>query len=82
MSDEAKRDEHDRLPVTQEVGSEGGSFADPTAQKATRSGDVRRVDGPLPPGASSAGGTAATAQGPDDGVHFSKRDDDSGQEDT
>lgn len=33
------------LPVTSEVGSEGGSFADPTHQVATFTGDIPRVDG-------------------------------------
>lgn len=31
-----------QLPVTGEVGSEGGSFADPTVQVATFEGDVAR----------------------------------------
>ena len=72
MSDPANTEQQDRLPVTQEVGSEGGSFADSTVQKATLSGDVRRVDRPLPHGGSSSGGTSSNSQDPDDGVHFSK----------
>ena len=32
-----------QLPVTGEVGSEGGSFADPTVQVATFEGDVART---------------------------------------
>jgi hypothetical protein len=32
------RDE--KLPVTAEVGSEGGSYADPTYQEATNTGDI------------------------------------------
>jgi hypothetical protein len=37
-------DEHgrDKLPVTAEVGGEGGSYADPTVQVATFEGDVPR----------------------------------------
>ena len=47
MNDTRKRsrsdDRHDRtLPVTAEVGSEGGSFADPTYQVATFGGDDAR----------------------------------------
>jgi hypothetical protein len=34
-----------RLPVTAEVGSEGGSYADPTVQVATFDGDVERLRG-------------------------------------
>lgn len=33
-------DSDDRLPVTAEVGSEGGSYADPTIQIATFSGEA------------------------------------------
>lgn len=32
-----------QLPITGEVGSEGGSFADPTVQVATFEGDVART---------------------------------------
>lgn len=35
-----------KLPVTGEVGSEGGSFADPTIQVATFEGDVARTRAP------------------------------------
>lgn len=34
-----------RLPVTSEVGSEGGSYADKTVQVATFEGDVERLRG-------------------------------------
>ena len=34
----------ERLPVTAEVGGEGGSFADPTAQRATEEGHLESVD--------------------------------------
>jgi hypothetical protein len=33
-----------KLPVTAEVGGEGGSFADPTQQVATFDGDVTNVE--------------------------------------
>jgi hypothetical protein len=64
------RDEDD-LPVTEEVGSEGGSYADPTVQVATRTGQLPRVDRSEPdrsaPGA-VAGAVAPTPEGPEDGV--------------
>ena len=34
-----------KLPVTAEVGSEGGSYADPTVQRATHEGDIQRGEG-------------------------------------
>lgn len=40
-----KDDRDGTLPVTAEVGSEGGSFADPTVQVATFEGDVAREQG-------------------------------------
>jgi hypothetical protein len=33
-----------RLPVTQEIGDEGGSYADATSEVATDRGDIERVD--------------------------------------
>jgi hypothetical protein len=47
-------DDHRRasLPVTAEVGDEGGSFADPTAQVATFDGELGRC------GSEGHGGTA------------------------
>jgi hypothetical protein len=33
-----------KLPVTAEVGGEGGSFADPTVQVATQEGDIANED--------------------------------------
>jgi hypothetical protein len=61
----------DDLPVTAEVGSEGGSYADPTVQVATRTGQLPRVDrvdpDTAPPGA-IAGAVAPTPDGPEDGV--------------
>jgi hypothetical protein len=45
------------LPVTGEVGSEGGSFADPTVQVSTFDGDVDRVEGR---GGASSSSTQAT----------------------
>jgi hypothetical protein len=41
------RDE--KLPVTGEVGSEGGSFADPTYQEATNTGDINTDAPPVAP---------------------------------
>jgi hypothetical protein len=55
MSDTPKyRDE--KLPVTGEVGGEGGSYADPTFQRATEEGDIDIASTPgapdhiVPPG--------------------------------
>jgi hypothetical protein len=42
------RDTEPELPVTAEVGGEGGSFAEPTIQVPTKKGDVGRVDESLP----------------------------------
>jgi hypothetical protein len=59
------------MPVTSEVGSEGGSYADPTIQAATEKGHLRRVEQPQAeprqPGrvAEEAG---PEPQGPEDGV--------------
>lgn len=64
------RDDDD-LPVTAEVGSEGGSPADPTVQVATRTGQLPRVDRSDPdtsPPAAIAGAVAPTPEGPEDGV--------------
>jgi hypothetical protein len=41
------RDE--KLPVTGEVGSEGGSYADPTFQRATEEGDIDMASTPVAP---------------------------------
>jgi hypothetical protein len=47
MSDKPKyRDE--KLPVTAEVGGEGGSYADPTFQEATERGDIESESRPIP----------------------------------
>ena len=65
-----KRDDDD-LPVTAEVGSEGGSYADPTVQKATRAGQLPEVDRSDPKGSppgTIAGATAPTPEGPEDGI--------------
>jgi hypothetical protein len=54
------RDE--KLPVTAEVGSEGGSYADPTFQEATDHGDIDSAlqtvppDHLIPPGSEPAEG--------------------------
>jgi hypothetical protein len=67
----AGRRENDDLPVTEEVGSEGGSYADPTVQVATRTGQLSRVDRsepePASPGA-VADAVTPTPEGPEDGV--------------
>jgi hypothetical protein len=39
----------DKLPVTAEVGGEGGSYADPTFQKATEEGDIETESRPVGP---------------------------------
>lgn len=39
----------DKLPVTAEVGSEGGSYADPTYQEATEHGDIDSESQPIAP---------------------------------
>jgi hypothetical protein len=63
------------LPVTGEVGSEGGSYADATAQKATREGGVPRLedagnaDGPEPRPGQVAGAITPSPDEPEDGVH-------------
>ncbi len=61
----------DGLPVTGEVGSEGGSYADSTLQVPTRTGRLPRVDrsqpDSSPPGA-VAGAVTPTPEGPEDGV--------------
>jgi hypothetical protein len=66
-------DEHDEpREVTAEVGSEGGSYADPTIQEATRNdsltGNVRPKPGQGPTG-TVADAAPPEPQGIDDGVH-------------
>lgn len=52
--DDAKRHEDESLPVTAEVGGEGGSYADPTYQKATLDPDgLRRVSDTSQPNAAA-----------------------------
>lgn len=60
MADNDDRREN-TLPVTSEVGSEGGSFADPTAQVPTFEGDIHRV-----PGRGGAASSATQAVRSDD----------------
>ncbi len=61
-------DKTDALPVTAEVGDEGGSYADPTVQVATREGGLPRIDqSPADVGA-TAGAVSPSADGPADGV--------------
>lgn len=45
MSPKDKQQEP-KLPVTAEVGGEGGSFADPTSQVATFEGDLANAETP------------------------------------
>jgi len=56
------------LPVTAEVGGEGGSYADPTVQVATRQGGLPRVDQAAGDVGATAGAVSPTADGPEDGV--------------
>jgi hypothetical protein len=75
MSEQDDRRE-ETLPVTAEVGSEGGSFADPTHQVSTFEGDIERTTGRG--GASSSatqalrsggiGGTGASPASAADGI--------------
>jgi hypothetical protein len=53
---------HTKLPVTAEVGGEGGSFADPTMQVATFTGSEKRHSTPLDEG-HQPGGDADAARG-------------------
>jgi hypothetical protein len=39
----------DKLPVTGEVGSEGGSYAEPTFQEAAEHGDIATESQPVAP---------------------------------
>ena len=59
------------LPVTNEVGSEGGSYADPTVQVATEKGHLPVAKQPQPergePGV-VAEAVPPNPDGPDDGV--------------
>jgi hypothetical protein len=55
MTEDKNRDT--TLPVTSEVGSEGGSFADATTQVSTLDGDVRTLRGR---GGASSSATQAT----------------------
>src|SRR5688500_9922718 len=67
----AEPPDENHLPVTEEVGSEGGSYADPTVQVATRTGQLPRVGRAVPdtsPPGAIAGAVAPTPEGPEDGV--------------
>jgi hypothetical protein len=46
---EKPRYRDEKLPVTAEVGSEGGSYADPTYQEPTRKGDIETDSQPIGP---------------------------------
>jgi hypothetical protein len=71
------------LPLTSEVGDEGGTYTDPIVQKATRDGDLPRVDEAQAHPASRVGQHAAEATPtPDDaadGVHFERQPDQGGK---
>jgi hypothetical protein len=68
MSTSSKRPDEDGLPVTTEVGSEGGSPADPTLQVATRTGGLSRSDPPAAPAGEVAGAVAPSPDAAEDGV--------------
>jgi hypothetical protein len=65
------KDERGKLPVTAEVGSEGGSYADPTVQEATRKGNLPEAEENERSSATTgavAGAVGPQAQDPADGV--------------
>jgi hypothetical protein len=68
-----KDHEHDNIgttPLTGEIGSEGGSYADASQQRATRTGDLDEAEAAepeTPPGAVSAG-VDVNPDEPEDGV--------------
>ena len=79
--DDARKREDERLPVTAEVGGEGGSYADPTYQEATLGGGtLRRASDTGQPNAAAdvagnaehrdeiANGGVGTDPGPADGM--------------
>lgn len=68
-----KDDEHDRrgnVPLTSEVGSEGGSYAEPVIQRAVRGDEVRVIDRHKTTQAARGEDMAPIPQGAEDGVHF------------
>jgi hypothetical protein len=59
------------LPVTAEVGGEGGSYADAAVQVETKQQPLRKVDGEdtqQPPPGAIAGAVPASPDGPEDGI--------------
>jgi hypothetical protein len=74
------KEDSDELPVTAEVGSEGGSYTDAIQQEATREGNLPRVDESVSEASSRLGqlapATTATTDDPEDGVHRRERNDD------
>jgi hypothetical protein len=74
MADETERDpQAEPLPVTEEVGSEGGSYADATAQVATETGNLPRADrsdADQPRAGREAGPVLRNPDAADDGVRF------------
>ena len=77
MSEKPKDVDRDAaLPVTAEVGGEGGSYADAIAQIETKKEPLRKTDlpdrDPSPPGA-VAGAVPASPEGPEDGLRGPER---------
>lgn len=72
MSNEKPRDdEAEPLPVTAEVGSEGGSYADATTQVATETGDLpqsNRSNSEQPSVGRAAGAVPRNPDAAEDGV--------------
>jgi hypothetical protein len=74
MAKPGKRDDDDNesVGVTAEVGSEGGTYADPVIQEATLERPLTGNERPEPtvrPPATVAGAMSPQPQGIDDGVH-------------
>jgi len=67
----------DDVPLTLEVGDEGGSYADAVVQEATRDGDLATVDPnatqPTARGGESDRPVSPPPDEPEDGVHFPRR---------
>ena len=76
------KEENGELPVTAEVGSEGGSYTDAIQEEATRAGNLASVDEPISEASSPVGqrapATTPTTDDPEDGVHRRPRKDDDG----
>ncbi len=79
MADYNDPDSSNTLPITAEVGSEGGTYTDPLNQKSTLEGDVPRVEDAVrtvhperPRPGACAEGLSPEPQGAADGVRFPK----------